>query len=353
MRRISPRADSAMPQDRFQSPANNAGQEISKLCLDANSVELRRLVWMHTFSPSRCGAWAELSKPFSIFTRIQYASPGDASTRTHELNHPLPATGSWLHPPTLARRSSSPLVDPEVGRVGRLDARRQRHDWRGRNSPFRRQRVRSPSPGAQGCDGDEVRVRDQRLPAWASRGRGERGPWAKVKALVSDYEQRYAVAPELQDAGARHRSLLYGRAAQLGILFLSSAASRASRPRSVCMDCGSSWPRAPPRADGGGYGFAGGRLEDRRAARDEVMGDRLPGGTSLGPHLSSCARRTSGAGLAHARDLPDDRGGQARGGTIHFPSAKASPPGVRRGGGPGAQRSSLTSAPGSACWRTR
>jgi L-arabinose isomerase len=40
---------------------------------------------------------------------------------------------------------------------------------------------------------------------------------AKVKALASEYEERYAVAPELRKAGARHESMLYGARLELGM----------------------------------------------------------------------------------------------------------------------------------------
>ena len=36
---------------------------------------------------------------------------------------------------------------------------------------------------------------------------------AKAKALAKEYEERYAVAPELRKTGARHESLLVRRAA--------------------------------------------------------------------------------------------------------------------------------------------
>ena len=40
---------------------------------------------------------------------------------------------------------------------------------------------------------------------------------AKVKALASEYEKRYAVAPDLRRSGARHESLLYGARLELGL----------------------------------------------------------------------------------------------------------------------------------------
>ena len=40
---------------------------------------------------------------------------------------------------------------------------------------------------------------------------------AKVKALAGEYEDRYAVAPELRKGGARHESLLYGARLELGL----------------------------------------------------------------------------------------------------------------------------------------
>ena len=144
-------------------------------------------------------------------------------------------------------------------------------------------------------------------------------PDAKVKALASEYEQRYAVAPELRKSGARHELLLYGARLELGMrAFLEDGGFKGFTTTFEDLHGLRQLPGlAPQRLMADGLRLRRrGRLEDRRTrARDEGHGRRAAGRDFVhgGLHLSSGAGRPSGARLAHARDLPDDRGGQAQG----------------------------------------
>ena len=170
---------------------------------------------------------------------------------------------------------------------------------------------------------------------------------AKVKALASEYEKLYAVAPDLRNKGARHESLLYGARLELGMrAFLEGGGFKGFTTTFEDLHGLRQLPGlAPQRLMAEGYGFAGeGDWKTAALVRAmKVMGEGLAGRDFFhgGLHLSSGAGRPSGSRLAHARDLPDDRGGQAQArnsSPFHRRQGGSGPPGVRCGDRPGAQR---------------
>src|SRR6202041_3883872 len=108
---------------------------------------------------------------------------------------------------------------------------------------------------------------------------------AQVKALASEYEKRYAVAPELRYAGARHESLLYGLRLELGIrAFLEAGGFKGFTTTFEDLHGLRQLPGlAPQRLMAEGYGFAGeGDWKTAALVRAmKVMGEGLPGGTSF------------------------------------------------------------------------
>ena len=156
---------------------------------------------------------------------------------------------------------------------------------------------------------------------------------AQAKTLAGEYEERYQVAPELRKAGERHESLRYGARLELGLrAFLEKGGFKGFTTTFEDLHGLRQLPGlGAPAPDGRRLRLRRRRrLEDGGArARDEGDGRGAPRRHVVhgGLHLPSRARRPSGPGRAHARDLPVDRLDQA--------VARDSPAGHRRQGGPG------------------
>ncbi len=209
--------------------------EITKLCLDANSDPdcAGLILWMHTFSPSKM--WVRglnaLQKPFvHLHTQFNRDLPWDAIDMDF-MNLNQSAHGDreagFIH--TRMRLARKIVVghwsDPEVqDRVGAwMRAARAWHDWQGAKFCRFGDNMRQVAV----TEGDKVAT--EMKFGFATNGYGvgdlvaevNAVSDAKVKALASEYEKGYAVAPELRNAGARTRVAALWRAARIGHARLS------------------------------------------------------------------------------------------------------------------------------------
>src|SRR6202051_3793742 len=205
--------------------------EISKLCLEANSDPncAGLILWMHTFSPSKM--WVRglnaLQKPFvHLHTQFNRDLPWDTIDMDF-MNLNQSAHGDreagFIH--TRMRLARRVVVghwsDPEVqDRVGAgMRAARAWHDWQGARFCRFGDNMRQVAV----TEGDKVAT--EMKFGFATNGFGvgdlvvevNAVSDAKVKALAGEYENCYAVAPELRKASARHESLRYGARLELGL----------------------------------------------------------------------------------------------------------------------------------------
>jgi L-arabinose isomerase len=108
---------------------------------------------------------------------------------------------------------------------------------------------------------------------------------AKAKALASEYENLYAVAPELRKAGARHESLLYGARLELGLrAFLEQGGFKGFTTTFEDLHGLRQLPGLGPQrlmAEGYGFGAEGDWKTAALVRAMKVMGEGLPGGTSF------------------------------------------------------------------------
>ena len=273
--------------------------EIAKLCLDANSDPdcAGLILWMHTFSPSKM--WVRglnaLKKPFvHLHTQFNRDLPWDAIDMDF-MNLNQSAHGDreagFIH--TRMRLARKVVVghwsDPEVqDRIGAwMRAARAWHDWQGAKFCRFGDNMRQVAV----TEGDKVAA--EMKFGFATNGYGV-GDLAQAvnavsdgaaKALASEYEERYAVAPELRKAGGRHESLFYGARLELGLrAFLEQGGFKGFTTTFEDLHGLRQLPGlAPQRLMADGYGF-GGEGDWKTAAlvrAMKVMGEGLPGGTSF------------------------------------------------------------------------
>ena len=132
---------------------------------------------------------------------------------------------------------------------------------------------------------------------------------AAVDATVADYERSYEVVPELASGGARHESLRYAAAVEVGLRTLLEAGNFTAFTTNF-EDLGGlrQLPGiAVQRLMADGYGF-GGEGDWKTAALVRLLkvmaGDR-PGGTSfMEDYAYHFGRRTEDPGSPHARGVP-------------------------------------------------
>ena len=272
--------------------------EIAKLCLDANSDPdcAGLILWMHTFSPSKM--WVRglnaLKKPFvHLHTQFNRDLPWDAIDMDF-MNLNQSAHGDreagFIH--TRMRLPRKVVVghwsDPEVqDRIGAwMRAARAWHDWQGAKFCRFGDNMRQVAV----TEGDKVAA--EMKFGFATNGYGV-GDLAQAvnavsdgaaKALASEYEERYAVAPELRKSGGRHESLLYGARLELGLrAFLEQGGFKGFTTTFEDLHGLRQLPGlAPQRLMAEGYGFARrGRLEDRGSGAGDEGDGRGPARAGL------------------------------------------------------------------------
>jgi L-arabinose isomerase len=108
---------------------------------------------------------------------------------------------------------------------------------------------------------------------------------AEAKALAGEYEERYAVAPELRKAGDRHESLLYGARLELGLrAFLEQGGLKGFTTTFEDLHGLKQLPGLAAQrllADGYGFGAEGDWKTAALVRAMKVMGEGLTGGTSF------------------------------------------------------------------------
>ncbi len=221
-----------------------------QLCLEANSAPncAGLILWMHTFSPSKMwiGGLNALREAVPASAHPVQSRPARGTTIDMDfMNLNQAAHGDreagFIH--TRMRLPRKVVVghwsDPEVqDRVGAwMRAARAWHDWQGAKFCRFGDNMRQVAV----TEGDKVAAEMKFGFAINGYGVGDLvdagrtpSPTPRSKALAAEYEERYAVAPELRKGGARHDSLRYGARLELGLARLSRAraASRASPTRS-------------------------------------------------------------------------------------------------------------------------
>jgi L-arabinose isomerase len=273
--------------------------EIARLCLEANSDPncAGLILWMHTFSPSKM--WVRglnaLQKPFvHLHTQFGRDLPWDTIDMDF-MNLNQSAHGDreagFIH--TRMRLARKVVVghwsDPEVqDRLGAwMRAARAWHDWQGAKFCRFGDNMRQVAV----TEGDKVAAEMKFGFSTNGYGVGDLAarvnaiPEARAKALASEYEKLYAVAPDLRKNGARHESLLYGARLELGMrAFLEDGGFKGFTTTFEDLHGLRQLPGlAPQRLMAEGYGFAGeGDWKTAALVRAmKVMGEGLKGGTSF------------------------------------------------------------------------
>jgi L-arabinose isomerase len=273
--------------------------DIAKLCAEADSDEncAGLILWMHTFSPSKM--WVRglnaLQKPFlHLHTQFNRELPWE-SIDMDFMNLNQSAHGDreagFIH--SRLRLSRKVVVghwsDPEVhDRIGSwMRAARAWRDWQGARFCRFGDNMRQVAV----TEGDKVAAEMKFGFATNGFGVGELADAvgavsdAEAKALASEFEDRYDVAPPLRRAGERHESLIYGARLELGLrAFLAKGEFRGFTTTFEDLHGLRQLPGLAPQrlmADGYGFGAEGDWKTAALVRAMKVMGDGLPGGTSF------------------------------------------------------------------------
>src|SRR6478736_8614423 len=212
-------------------PTVKSPEEIYKICLEANTTQncVGIIAWMHTFSPAKM--WIAglriLQKPLlHLHTQFNRDIPWDKIDMDFmNLNQSAHGDREFGFMMTRLRQNRKVIVghwqDKEVqsniGAWTRVAC--AWNDWQGAKFCRFGDNMRQVAV----TEGDKVAT--EMKFGFATNGYGvgdlvarvNAVSDAKVKALASEYEQRYTVAPELRDTGARNESLLYAARLELGL----------------------------------------------------------------------------------------------------------------------------------------
>jgi L-arabinose isomerase len=212
-------------------PVLKTPEEIRQLCLDANHAPhcAGLVLWMHTFSPAKMwiGGLSALRKPFlHLHTQFNRDLPwGEIDMDFMNLNQAAHGDreAGFLH--TRLRLERKVVVghwsDCEVqDRIAAwMRAARAWQDWQGAKFARFGDNMRYVAV----TEGDKVAA-EARL-GYSVNGYGlgplvahvEAAADSAVAQLCAEYEDRYAVAPELRRGGDRHESLRDGARIELGL----------------------------------------------------------------------------------------------------------------------------------------
>ncbi|HVZ66338.1 MAG TPA: L-arabinose isomerase [Lacunisphaera sp.] len=275
--------------------------EITQLCLEANAdAKCAGLVlWMHTFSPSKM--WIRgltaLRKPFChLHTQFNRDLPWDQIDMDF-MNLNQAAHGDreagFLHTRLRLGRKvvvghwSDDEVQQRLGAWARVA--RAWHDWQGARFVRFGDNMRQVAV----TEGDKVAA-EIRF-GFAVNGHGVGDLVAKISdvgihdrhvdQLCAEYEDRYKVAKELRQGGARHESLRYGARIELGLrAFLEEGGFKGFTTTFEDLHGLRQLPGLAVQrlmADGYGFGAEGDWKTAALLRAMKVMGDGLPGGTSF------------------------------------------------------------------------
>jgi L-arabinose isomerase len=280
-------------------PILTTPDEIRALCLEANHTPACAglILWMHTFSPAKMwiGGLTELRKPFvHLHTQFNRDLPW-AEIDMDFMNLNQAAHGDreagFLH--TRLRLNRKVVVghwaDPEVqDRLAAwMRAARAWHDWQGAKFARFGDNMRQVAV----TDGDKVSAEIRFGYAVNGYGVGDlvrhvdAVSEGRLTKLCEEYEQTYAVAPELRAGGARHDSLRYGARLELGLRsFLKEGGFKGFTTTFEDLHGLRQLPGLAVQrlmADGYGFGAEGDWKTCALLRAMKVIAADLPGGTSF------------------------------------------------------------------------
>ena len=212
-------------------PVLKTPEEIRQLCLDADYAPncAGLVLWMHTFSPSKMwiGGLSALRKPFlHLHTQFNRDLPwSEIDMDFMNLNQAAHGDreAGFIH--TRLRLNRKVVVghwsDSEVqDRIAAwMRAARAWQDWQGAKFARFGDNMRYVAV----TEGDKVSAEARFGYSVNGYGLGAlvehigAASESSVKELCADYEEQYAVAPELRRGGARHESLRDGARIELGL----------------------------------------------------------------------------------------------------------------------------------------
>ncbi len=272
---------------------------IRRLCLAATADDscIGVIAWMHTFSPAKMwiSGLGVLAKPLlHLHTQANVALPwadidmdfmnlNQAAHGDREFGYLLSRLGARRK--TVAGHVSDPRVTSAVGTWARAAA-----GWAATRS-LKLARFGDNMRFVAVTEGDKTEaevVFGVQVNTWGVSELAaavDRSAAADIDALVAEYADRYDVAPELLPGGARHSSLRYGAAVELGLRsFLDEGGFGAFTTNFEDLGGLRQLPGLAVQrlmADGYGFGAEGDWKTAVLVRAAKVMGAGLPGGASL------------------------------------------------------------------------
>jgi L-arabinose isomerase len=255
------------------------------------------VAWMHTFSPAK--AWIAglraLGKPLlHLHTQANRSLPWDSidmdfmnlNQAAHgDREFAYLATRIGLRRTTVAGHATDPRLRARVGAWGRAAL-----GWRAARR-LRLARFGDTMRGVADTEGDKVEAQIRlgatvdALPLAELVAAVDAAPEKSVYELVAEYEKSYDVVPELRRGGARHESLRYAAAIEVGLRRLLGAGGYTAFTTNFEDLAGL---RQLPgiavqrlMADGYGFGAEGDWKSAMLLRILKVTGEGLPGGTSF------------------------------------------------------------------------
>ncbi|TFD85414.1 L-arabinose isomerase [Cryobacterium lactosi] len=292
-------ASSDVPVTVVWKPVLKDAESIRRAALDANSDDsvIGLIAWMHTFSPAKMwiGGLNALTKPLlHLHTQANVELPwaeidfdfmnlNQAAHGDREFGYIQTRLG--VSRKTVVGHVSNPVVSASIGTWTRAAA-----GWAASNS-MKLARFGDNMRYVAVTEGDKteaelrfgVQVNTWSVNELADAVHAQTD--ADIDALVAEYDELYDVAPELKVGGARHESLRYGAAIELGLKsFLEAGGFSAFTTNFEDLGALKQLPGlAVQRLMAQGYGFgAEGDWKTSILVRvANVMGSGLPGGASL------------------------------------------------------------------------
>ncbi|HEX3715262.1 MAG TPA: L-arabinose isomerase [Trebonia sp.] len=280
-------------------PVLTDADAIRRLCLDANADDacIGLIAWMHTFSPAKMwiAGLSALAKPLlHLHTQANVALPwadidmdfmnlNQAAHGDREFGYILTRLGTRRK--TVAGHVSDPRVTAAAGTWARAAA-----GWAATRT-LKLARFGDNMRYVGVTEGDKteaeavfgVQVNTWGVTELAAAVDAAAEP--DIDALVTEYADRYEVAPELLPGGARHKSLRYGAALELGLRsFLDRGGFGAFTTSFEDLASLRQLPGLAVQrlmADGYGFGAEGDWKTAVLVRAAKVMGEGLPGGASL------------------------------------------------------------------------
>ena len=292
-------ASGRLPLPLVFKPVLKTPDEIRQLCMDANHTPqcAGLILWMHTFSPSKMwiGGLSQLKKPFlHLHTQFNRDLPwGTIDMDFMNLNQAAHGDreAGFLHTRLRLGRKvvvghwSEADVQENIG--GWMRVARAWADWQGGKFVRFGDNMRQVAV----TDGDKVSAEARFGFSCNTHGVGDLVQEiasvsdAAITTLCAEYEARYQVAAELRKGATRHASLREGARQELGLrAFLEAGDFVGFTTTFEDLHGLQQLPGLAVQrlmADGYGFGPEGDWKTCALLRLMKVMGEGLPGGTSL------------------------------------------------------------------------